>query len=179
MNAVNPFSDTVTALYKDHHGWLHGWLRSKLGCSQRAADLAHDTFERLWKAGATPALEQPRAYLTVIAKRLAINQFRRQALEQAYLEVLAQQHEQYAPSAEDQVAAIEALAEIWRLLDGMPERRRKVFLMAQFEGLPHAEIARRLGTTLNVVHKEAAAALQHCYLAIYSEAAPETARPPR
>ncbi|NMG66849.1 sigma-70 family RNA polymerase sigma factor [Azoarcus indigens] len=169
MNTADSFSNTVTTLYRDHHGWLHGWLRSKLGCAHRAADLAHDTFERLWRAGSTPALQQPRAYLTTIAKRLAINQFRRQALEQAYLEALAQLPEGHAPSAEEQFAVIQTLDEILRLLDGMPERRRQVFFLAQLEGLPHAEIARRLGVTLNVVHKEAAAALQHCYLAIYAD----------
>ncbi|THF67057.1 sigma-70 family RNA polymerase sigma factor [Pseudothauera nasutitermitis] len=179
MSTIDPFSNTVTELYQAHHGWLHGWLRKKLGCSHRAADLAHDTFERIWKAGATPALEQPRAYLTVIAKRLAINQFRRQALEQAYLEVLAQRPEHHAPSAEDQVAVIETLTEVWRLIDGMPERRRRVFLMAQLEGQPHAEIARQLGITVNVVHKEAAAALQHCYLAIYAGQAPASTQAAR
>lgn len=46
--SVNPIhSDSITELYQDHHGWLHGWLRKKLGCSHQAADLAHDTFMRL------------------------------------------------------------------------------------------------------------------------------------
>ena len=30
-------------LYADHHGWLSGWLRSRVGCSHTAADLAQDT----------------------------------------------------------------------------------------------------------------------------------------
>ncbi|MCV2218509.1 sigma-70 family RNA polymerase sigma factor [Thauera sp. Sel9] len=168
MNPPLPFTDTVADVYRNHHGWLHGWLRKRLGCTHRAADLAHDTFERLWKAGPSGALDEPRAYLTTIAKRLTINQFRRQMLEQAYLDVLAQQPEAHAPSAEEQVSIIETLHEIWRLLDGMSERRRQVFMLAQLDGLSHAEIARQLGVTLNIVHKEAAAALSHCYQLIYA-----------
>jgi RNA polymerase sigma-70 factor (ECF subfamily) len=38
---------TLTAMYSEHHGWLHNWLRKKLGCSQHAADLAHDAFIRV------------------------------------------------------------------------------------------------------------------------------------
>ena len=37
-------SNTVEVLYQDHHSWLTGWLRRKLGCPQSAADLAQDTF---------------------------------------------------------------------------------------------------------------------------------------
>ena len=34
----------ITTLYRDHHRWLSGWLRLKLGDTHRAADLAQDTF---------------------------------------------------------------------------------------------------------------------------------------
>lgn len=42
-----PSNDSVQTLYSDHHGWLHAWLRSKLGNAADAADLAQDTFVRL------------------------------------------------------------------------------------------------------------------------------------
>lgn len=38
---------TIHALYRDHHGWLHGWLRNRLGCTEQAADLAHDTYSAI------------------------------------------------------------------------------------------------------------------------------------
>ena len=37
----------IHMLYSDHHGWLHGWLRKKMGCSHRAADLAHSVGAKL------------------------------------------------------------------------------------------------------------------------------------
>lgn len=39
--------DAVHTLYSTHHGWLHNWLRAKLGNSFDAADLAQDTFIRV------------------------------------------------------------------------------------------------------------------------------------
>ncbi|WP_312155700.1 sigma factor, partial [Pseudomonas sp.] len=45
-----PETDSIIpleVLYGTHRGWLHGWLRRSLGCSQQAADLAQDTFVRL------------------------------------------------------------------------------------------------------------------------------------
>ncbi|HCC62425.1 MAG TPA: RNA polymerase subunit sigma, partial [Pseudomonas sp.] len=56
----------VHRLYVDHQGWLNGWLRRQLGCSQRAADLAQDTFVRvLSKDQGLDATREPRAYLHI------------------------------------------------------------------------------------------------------------------
>lgn len=53
-------SHPVAELYTDHHTWLHGWLRRKLGCSHRAADLAHDTFLRLLNRQEPVAIQEDR-----------------------------------------------------------------------------------------------------------------------
>ncbi|NMF39228.1 sigma factor, partial [Pseudomonas sp. SWRI 103] len=61
---------TLTAMYSEHHGWLHGWLRKKLGCSQHAADLAHDAFIRVLMLAEPQAIKEPRAFLATTAGRL-------------------------------------------------------------------------------------------------------------
>ena len=48
--ADNPVP-TIEVLYSDHHGWLQGWLRRKLGDSFVAADLAQDTFVSVITSG--------------------------------------------------------------------------------------------------------------------------------
>ncbi|WP_347887739.1 sigma factor [Nitrosomonas europaea] len=55
----------VETLYSDHHRWLRGWLCKKLGYSEQAADLVHDTFLRILNSGEVlTGLTKPRAYLT-------------------------------------------------------------------------------------------------------------------
>ena len=58
----------VHRLYREHHAWLVELLSRKLGNREQAADLAHDAFERILRAGAVQAGE-PRAYLTTVARR--------------------------------------------------------------------------------------------------------------
>lgn len=53
---------TLTALYSDHHSWLQGWLRKKLGCSQHAADLAQDAFVRVLLLAEPHNIQEPRAF---------------------------------------------------------------------------------------------------------------------
>lgn len=156
----------VHTLYEDHHSWLCGWLRKRLGCNHSAADLAQDTFVRVLTQRKTQELREPRAYLSTIARSLMIDMFRRRALEQAYLETLANNPEPVAVSPETRSLIIETLMEIDRLLDGLGERTREIFLLAQLDGLSYVEIGRRLNVSVTTVKKHAVRALTHCLLLI-------------
>lgn len=157
---------SVHTLYEDHHGWLCGWLRKRLGCVDHAADLAQDTFIRVLTQRKNLELREPRAYLSTIARSLMIDSFRRRALEQAYLQTLAAIPEPVAVSPETRELIIETLMEIDRLLDGLGERTREIFLLAQLDGLSYVDIGRRLQVSVNTVKKHAVRALTHCLLLI-------------
>ncbi|MGK9066451.1 sigma-70 family RNA polymerase sigma factor [Stutzerimonas chloritidismutans] len=152
-------------LYVDHQGWLNGWLRRQLGCSQRAADLAQDTFVRvLTKDGSLDAVREPRAYLHTIARGLLINHWRRRDIEQAYLDAMALQPEAVAPSAESQAQVIETLLRVDAMLQAMPPRVRQAFLLSQLYGLTYAAIAAELGVSDRMVKKYMAQAMLQCLL---------------
>lgn len=152
----------VAELYSDHHPWLHAWLRKKLGCTDRAADLAHDTFLRILNRDETPTLREPRAFLTTVAKGLLANHFRRQQIEAAYLEALAAQPQPLAPSPEERALIVEALEQIDALLNGLPPKARTAFLLSQLEGLTYADIAVSLDVSVSMVKKYMLQAITHC-----------------
>ena len=157
----------IQTLYCDHHGWLQGWLRKKLGNAFDAADLAQDTFLRILAAPDKQGdwqLREPRAYLTVVAKRLLANLYRRRSLEQAYFEALSALPEPQAPSPEQQAIILETLQEIDAMLDGLAPPVRRAFLMAQLEGLGYAEIAATLGVSERTVKRYMAEAMARCIL---------------
>jgi len=158
----------VQTLYSDHHGWLQGWLRKKLGNAFDAADIAHDTFVRVLRKGAVEQIRKPRAYLTTIAGGLVNSHWRRRALEQAWLETLAACPPALAPSPEERELVLEALEEAMRLLAGLPVRVQEIFQLVQLDGLAYAEVAARLGVTVNVVQKAMSRAMAHCYRALYA-----------
>jgi RNA polymerase sigma-70 factor (ECF subfamily) len=110
-------------------------------------------------------LREPRAYLTTIAHGLMVNLFRRRDIERAYLDSLALVEDAFAPSPERRALALEALIEIDRLLDGLPAKVRKAFLLAQLEGLRHGEIAERMQVSVSSVRQYLARAMQHCLAA--------------
>ena len=161
-----PSAHPVESLYHDHHSWLTGWLRRKLGCPDSAADLAQDTFIKVLTAREPPTIIEPRAFLTTLAKRVLFNYYRRQDLERAYLDALAQMPEQVIPSEEEKAIILQTLIELDHLLDGLPRPVKRAFLLAQVDGLKHGEIALELGISIATVKRHLTKAAMRCYFAL-------------
>lgn len=164
MPADSPASASVGTLYVDHGPWLLGWLRKRMGNHCDAADLVQDTFVKILKARTAEEIREPRHYLSKVAKGLMIDLFRRRSLEQAYLEALASLPPAHMPSSEAQAMMFETLVELDRMLAGLGAKVREVFVLAQLEGLPYAQIAERLGISLRTVNNHMAKAMEHVCL---------------
>ena len=156
-----PFRD-IAVLYSEHHSWLQGWLRRRLNNGCDAADLAQDTFVRLLGSGRLQSIDEPRAYLTTVAKGLLVNWYRRQALERAYLDALALLPEPEAPSPEQRALLLEALHEIDAMLDALPPIVRTTFLLSQLDGMTYGDIAVHLKVSLTSVKRYMAQAFRQC-----------------
>ncbi|TDV57965.1 RNA polymerase sigma-70 factor (ECF subfamily) [Pseudomonas graminis] len=156
---------TLHSLYRDHHGWLEHWLRKRMGNAWDAADLSQDTFLRVLSSSQQIAdMQEPRAYLLTVGKRLLSNFYTRRSLEQAYLEALARLPEDCVPSPEQRWLLLETLQALDELLDGLPAPVRRAFLLSQLEGLGYRDIAQRLEVSERTVKRYMAQAYEHCLL---------------
>lgn len=160
-----PKAQTLHDLYRDHRGWLEGWLRRRMGNACDAADLSQDTFLRLLASSQRIAdLHEPRAYLMTVGKRLLSNFYKRRSLEQAYLNALASLPEDCVPSPEQRWLLLETLQALDELLDGLPRAVRRAFLWSQLEGLSYQQIAERLNVSERTIKRYMAQAYEHCLL---------------
>lgn len=176
--AMSPAPQDLSAIYRDHHRWLLGWLRHRLGNAADAADLTHDAFLRLVLRPAPEGFATAgaaRAYLRAMAQGLCTDLWRRREVERAWLESLAAQPEAYAPSPEQQSLVIETLLEIGEWLGRLPEAVRTAFIQAQIHGLSTREIADQMGVSVRMVQKYLARAMLHLAL-IEAEQASSFAR---
>lgn len=162
MHALD--STPLHQLYQAHSGWLKTWLRTRVGNTADAADLAQDTFLRVLAARNAEAIREPRTYLSSIARALMIDRFRRQAVEQAYLDVLALRPEPMDISPETRLLIIETLTEVDAMLDNLGERTRTIFLAVQLEGLSYVAAGERFGVSVTTVKKHMIRALTNCLL---------------
>ncbi|KGM28083.1 RNA polymerase subunit sigma [Photorhabdus luminescens] len=155
---------TLESLYGAHHGWLKNWLTRKLQSSFDADDVAQDTFLRVMAGDSLQTIRDQKSFLCTIAKRVMIDLFRRNALEKAYLELLAQRPEAFMPSPEIRQCQLETLQQIDQMIDGLSNKTRQAFLLSQLENLTYSDIASRLNVSVSSVKKYMAKATEHCLL---------------
>lgn len=147
-------------LYLDHHGWLVSLLRRRLDNAADAVDLAHDAFLRLLvRPREFDSFDGARAYLSTMARGLCADLWRRREIEQAYLEALAAQPVDHAPSSEQQAAITETLFEIDAVLRRLPEKAANAFVLAMVLEMTDREVAAELGVSDRMVRKYVARAM--------------------
>lgn len=165
MSSTSSLAPTIEELYSNHHGWLHTWLCRRLSNASDAADLAHDVFVRLIVKPAPRGFAsdgEARGYLRTMANGLCINLWHRREIEQAWLDTLAAQPEQFAPSAERHAMVLEALHEVSILLLAMPTKVARAFLLTEACQMSQKEVAQDLGVSTRMVRKYLAQAMLRC-----------------
>ena len=112
----NPHFGLIGQMFKSDYSWLCTRVSRAMGCAHGAQDIASETFLRVLALPDPSQIREPRALLTTIARRLMYEGWRRQDLERAYLEALAQAPMMVHPSPEERLLLIETLLESNRFL---------------------------------------------------------------
>lgn len=150
-------------IYREQHGWLESWLARRLNCRHQAADIAHDTFERLLQLGEQmPLLQSSRAWLTTTARHILIDRARRYTLEQAWLAEQSADDSICYLTPERQLAALQILEQVLRLLESVPAKAAQAFVRHYLDGEPQSVIAASLGVSERMVRKYLVQVLLQC-----------------
>lgn len=166
---TRPLSDDTSrgdllSCFQRHYDELARFLTRLTGSRDQAQDLAHDTYLRLSGAAPQARVEDMRAYVFRAAANLARDRGRqvRRRGPHGSVDDVAETLADRRPGAEDRELARERLRIVGDALDELPEVVRRALLMNRIDGLTHAEIARRLGTSESSVAKHVTRALLHC-----------------
>jgi RNA polymerase sigma factor (sigma-70 family) len=138
-------------IYERHRRAVFTFLLHLAGARHVAEDLLQETFLRAWRARARyQASGEFRAWLFTIARRLAVDRFRREG--RAWEEDPAAVVAATTVEAPDRRAeARDALARLRDALDQLPPAEREVILLARLAGARAEEIAQVTGSTPGAV----------------------------
>jgi RNA polymerase sigma factor (sigma-70 family) len=150
-----------SALFQAEWPKLRNYLKRFVG-AEEAEDIAQEAFSRLY---AFPGeIRAPSRALYATARNLMIDGKRKARTSELVL-VASDGIENVAdprPSHEEEAFWRDELTFATKLLERMPTRRRRIFLMQVMEGCSYAQIAGRMGVTLVVVKKELLKAYETC-----------------
>jgi RNA polymerase sigma-70 factor (ECF subfamily) len=161
-------ADMVRVVYQTHGRLVFAIAYKVLGDTGLAEDATQQTFVQAWRAASTYDPSRPlAAWLTTIAKRVAIDVYRREKRHRNLDNVDTSDSAALIalpPSAEQ----IHEIAEVRRALDELPATDRQLIRMQHFDELTQAEIAAELDIPLGTVksrtfraHRRLAGILSH------------------
>lgn len=151
--------DTALAgLYERHAQAVYRQALRIVGQPTLAEDLVQETFIRAWRAArtATEPVRDPQAWLLRIARNLAVDALRRQAVRPQPVEreestPIFELVVDHAPEPEAALTTSARRVAVRRALGALPREQRQAIELAFFEGLSHQAIAAHQGLPLGTV----------------------------
>ncbi|MFT3813308.1 MAG: RNA polymerase sigma factor [Acidovorax sp.] len=133
-----------------------------------AQDLVQETFSRvLAKVAAGEQVDDVRGLLYKVARHLLIDRHRQLAVrDHVSDEVLAEMAAPASDEPEARYAGQQRVRLLVRAIEGLPDRCREAFVLHRLDGLPQAEVAARMGVSLNMVERHIMLAIATCRKAL-------------
>lgn len=147
-----------------HEDDLRGWLGARFPSIQDVNDLVQEAFLRLLKAHDSGPVVNPRAYLFVVSRNLALNQLRHLKYERPQgareLDPLSIMDEVNSPP--ESAALKEEFQHLIQAIQSLPERCRQVMTLRKIYGLSQKEVAKKLGVSVHTVEAQGSIGLRKC-----------------
>jgi RNA polymerase sigma factor (sigma-70 family) len=142
------------------------YLAKKVKNNEDANDLAQEAFLRMHRFQQSSQLDNARAFLFRTANNLVIDQIRREKVHDKYVnsemppERIDGESDKFAPSAERTVSATQELDKIYGIVDKMPVKIRRAFLLHRGKDMSYSEIATEMNVSASMVEKYISEALK-------------------
>lgn len=152
--------------YKRHSDEVVRYLSRLLrGNREEAQDIAQTAFLRMEALRDPVSVESTRAFLFRTAKNLVVDGVRRKATQDRYAISVDAEHHMEARQVctpEEIVIQRERLRLIDNVIENLPPKRRRAFILNRVYGLSYEEIALELGIGKEGVRKHVGRALSDC-----------------
>ena len=155
---------SLVRLYQDYAPTLAASIRKIYGNGPPdPEDIAQAAFEKVLARGSLSTIDNLKAFLWSTARNLVRREIRSKDVRERYAAdveeiFFAQKGDDLSP--ERIISARDQLKQVNEVLRAMPDKRRQAVYLHRIEGLPVAEVARRLGISRSAAVKHVARGLE-------------------
>jgi RNA polymerase sigma factor (sigma-70 family) len=160
-------------VFERYYRELLNFLARKVGDRELAADLAQESYARVYAVSGVQSVPEPRALLYTTARNLVTDHYRRSKVRAEAKQEPSGDDDQ-AESDADAVlgpqslepdailAGRQRLAAIERAVSELPPRPREAFVLYKLDGLSRGEVAETMGVSVKTVETHLEIAMQAC-----------------
>jgi len=152
----------IERLFREHNEALIRFLITRLRSSQEAHEVAQEAYVRLLSLHEPGAVSYLRAFLYKTAANLATDRLRREDIHDRATKLPLFHEFADALSPERQVAGVQEIQRLERLLDHLPPKCRQAFVLNRFYGMDFPTVARKMGLKERMVRTYVVRALLYC-----------------
>ncbi len=162
-SSPNERAELIARLFQEHNDALIRFLAMRLRSQQEAREVAQEAYVRLLKLDQPGAVGFLRAFLFKTAANLAVDRIRHEqttrriSRDVGLFEKLAS-----PPTPEQSAGDAQELRLVERLIEELPAKCRRAFLLHKVYGLDFPDIARQMGLGERMVRTYVVRAVMHC-----------------
>jgi RNA polymerase sigma-70 factor (ECF subfamily) len=144
--------DAVRTLYRTYGRLVYSIAHRVLGRHELAEDAVQQTFVKAWEASDRIDVDRdPTAWFATIAKRVAIDMYRRESRRQADALPTVATDDRAIVTLPPDMASLDAAWRVRQALDALPADEATVVRLQHLDGMTHAQVADKLGIPVGTV----------------------------
>ncbi len=144
----------MESLYKLYYRPLCMYAMHYLGDEMMVEDIVQDCFIKFWEKTKTEKIGHPKPYLYMMVRNASLDALRKMPDNQEALDAA----EKLIDDELKEDSFVEA--RLWTAIDSLPDKCRRVFLLAKRDGKSYEEISDELGISTNTVRNQVSKALK-------------------
>lgn len=155
-------ANAFKSLFEQHHKRLYSFLLKLLRSKEDAEEIVQDSFLKIWENRENYWEDYPfESLLFRIARNTSLNYIRKKVNRKALEDHLNFFTDVSESSADQYILFQETQGIIETILNGLPPKRKEIFLLQKIEGLSRQEIANKLGISIITVDHQLLKANKH------------------
>lgn len=147
-------------LFDQYSNKLFYFVNKYLDIKEESEEIVQDVFLNLWKHKKDiRSVETFKSYLYKIALNNIRNYFIKKQIQEKHKQLIAQEYLFKNETEAEELSYEEVIKKVDRLVDQLPDKRKKIFLLSRKEGLDISEIAKYLGISESTVKNQITSAV--------------------
>ncbi len=161
-NIKNVISDKkkFEIIFKKYYQQLCAFAYNFMEDLQDAEEIVQDVFVDIWNNNKINIKISLKAYLYTSVKNKCLNKKKHILVREEYKEENKKNLEQSNFNTDQKIEASELERKIRNLIEKLPLKRQKIFILSRYNGLKYKEIAKKMNISVKTVENQMSSALK-------------------